>query len=136
MIRDAATIAARQWWAQRLALMSIVAAGFAVLFLAARRFTADLGIIGLSDDAVRVIAHFCVYGTLAVLLAKALFSQYLLAWIVIVPLATGEELHQLFVPYRFCGIGDWAINMTGITVFLLAACYVWPALRDKLAAAH
>ena len=104
----------------RTALVSVALAGFTLLYLAARSFAGDYGVIGLSDDTIRAIAHFTVYGSLALVLAKALFNQFLLCWSISIALATGEEIHQLFVAYRFASTGDWMINLAGISVFLLA----------------
>ena len=105
----------------RLPMLVVAVAGFAVLYLAARRFDGNYGLLGLSDEAVRRFAHFVVYGGLALLTAKALFNEYLLAGVLSVLLATGEEIHQLFVPYRFASMHDWAINMAGVSTFLLTA---------------
>jgi len=106
---------------RRLLAMSFAAAGFGVLFLAAQSLGFDLEVAGISDEAVRPIAHFSVYGALAVLLAKALWRQHLLAWLIAVLLATGEDVHQLFVPSRYATLTDWAVNVAGITAFLLVA---------------
>jgi len=104
----------------RLGPLAIACGGFAILYVAARQFTGDYGLIGLSDNAVRSIAHFTVFGGLALLMAKALFGQYLLCWVISVLLATGDEIHQLFIKFRFAGIEDWLINGVGISTFLLA----------------
>ena len=101
--------------------MAAAICGFGVLYLAARQFDGEYAFFGLSDNAIRAMAHFTVYGTLALLTAKALFNQYLLAWIISVLLSTGEEIRQLFIPYRFGSVGDWMINVAGITLFLAAA---------------
>ena len=113
---------------RRLLGLSLAAAGFGVLFLAARSLGFDLEVAGISDEDVRPFAHFCVYGSLAVLLAKALWRQHLLAWLIAVVLATGEEVHQLFVPFRYATLTDWAVNIAGITVFLLAAKLIVPRI--------
>ena len=106
----------------RRALALIVAAsGFSVLYFAARALGFEVQVAGISDQDVRPIAHFCVYGVLALILAKALWNQYLLAGLIAVLLATGEEVHQLFVPFRYAGVSDWLINVAGITAFLVAA---------------
>ena len=106
---------------RRVLALSIAVTGFAVLYLAARSLGVDLEVAGITDEHIRPIAHFCVYGSLAWLLAKALWGQHLLAWLIVVLLATGEEVHQLFVPFRYADMADWTINVAGITVFLLAA---------------
>ena len=106
--------------------------GFALLYLAARAFDGDYTVVGFSDNAVRLMAHFPVYGSLALLLAKALCNQYLLAWLISTVAATGEETHQLFVPFRFSSVEDWSVHMLGITVFLLAAYLITPWWHQEI----
>lgn len=103
-----------------------------MLYLAARALGFEVQVAGISDQDIRPIAHFCVYGLLALLLAKALWDQYLLAWLIAIVLATGEEVHQLFVPFRYAGVTDWLINFAGITVFLLAGKLLLPRLMPLL----
>jgi len=103
----------------RFAILGLAASAFATLFAAASWFIGDMGVVGLSDNAVRSVAHFTVYGTLAALVARSLWNMHLLAWLIVTLAATAEEVHQLFVQYRFASVGDWAINIAGITVFLL-----------------
>jgi len=117
---------------RRLLGISLAAAGFAVLFLAARTLGFDLKIAGISDEHLRPIGHFCVYGSLAAVMAKVLWNRHLLAWLITVLLATGEEVHQLFVPYRYGDIADWAVNVVGITMFLVVAKFVMPRLVSRL----
>ncbi len=105
----------------RMLALALAATGGAVLYFAASLFIGDYGLVGLDDDAVRAIAHFCVYGALAVFVAKALWNLHALAWLLTVLFATAEELHQLFVQYRFACVGDWSINVLGITICLIAA---------------
>lgn len=105
----------------RVLLFATALVGFGVLYVGARLFTGDYGVAGLSDDAIRTMAHFGVYGTLALLLAAALRGRGLLAWLLTVLLATAEETHQLFVQFRFACIGDWLVNVAGISAFLIAA---------------
>lgn len=100
--------------------------GFTTLYVAAGRFGFDAGIMGLSDDAVRTIAHFTVYGSLAFLLARALRNWHLLAWLISVLAATGEEINQLFINWRFSCIEDWMLNVAGITTFILLSKFAWP----------
>lgn len=106
---------------RRALALAVAACGFGVLYTAARALGFEVQVAGVSDAAVRPVAHFCVYGMLAVLVAKALWDQHLLAWLIAIVLATGEEIHQLFVPLRYAGIGDWLVNLAGITAFLVGA---------------
>ena len=69
------------------------------------------------------IEHFFAYGFLAFLLTLALFFQrrsriissnaFLFAFIFIVIYGAVDELHQLFVPGRFCDIFDWIADTIG-----------------------
>lgn len=109
---------------QRFVALAAATAAFGVLYFAARLFIGDYGLLGLDDNAIRSIAHFCVYGTLGLIVARALWNMATLAWLITVLFATAEELHQLFVQYRFACVEDWAMNVAGITAFLAAArCY-------------
>ena len=107
--------------ARRLLPLLAALAVIAVLYAASSQFTGDYGLPGISEHTVRGVAHFLVYGTLALMVAAALYRWHLAAWLICILLATGEEVHQLFVPGRFCSMGDWLINVCGITFFLLAA---------------
>ena len=129
------TVAKPNTWL-RLPMFIAAATGFAVLYLAARQFDGNYGLLGLSDEAIRGCGHFVVYGCLALLTAKALFNEYLLAGVLSVWLATGEEIHQLFVRYRFACIEDWVINVAGISTFLLAAYALDYLSQVKSRAAH
>ncbi len=120
-MRDAIALTVLPLPARRLAFLAAALTGFVVLYAAARQFAGDMDMLGLSDEVVRTIAHFTVYGTLALLMAKALFNHYLLCWIITILLATGEEIHQLFVPFRFACPQDWMVNVAGISMFLVAA---------------
>jgi hypothetical protein len=104
---------------RRLLLLAIAAAGFGTLYFASPFFAGDYGVAGLSDDFVRDVAHVVVYGTLAATLGWAL-SWRTLAWLLSVLCASAEEVHQLFIPWRFGCLGDWCLNVAGITLFLLA----------------
>lgn len=97
----------------------LAAGGFAVLYLAASRFVGDMGLAGLSDEQVRAVCHFSVYGLLAAAVARALSGHHLAAWLITVVLATGEEVHQFYVPSRFACVDDWLMNVAGITTFLV-----------------
>jgi hypothetical protein len=104
--------------ARRLLLLSIALAGFGTLYFGSSWFAGSYGVAGLSDDFVRDCAHVIVYGTLAAILGWAL-SWRTLAWLISVICATAEEVHQLFVPWRYGCVTDWLLNLTGITLFLV-----------------
>jgi hypothetical protein len=109
---------------QRILALTSAAICFAILYFAAKLFIGNYSLLGLDDNTIRSIAHFSVYGTLALIVARALWNIAPLAWLITVLFATAEELHQLFVQYRFACIQDWTINIMGITTFLLGAhCY-------------
>jgi hypothetical protein len=116
----------------RFAILGLATSAFATLFAAASWFIGDMGIAGLSDNAVRTCAHFTVYGTLAALVARSLWNMHLLAWLIVTLAATAEEIHQLFVQYRFACVDDWLVNMAGITVFLLISARTMPNAKRPM----
>lgn len=111
----------------RLLPLCVALAAFAVLFALAHRLGFDATILGISDSAVRPVAHVLVYGILALLLARGLGNRFAIAWLATLALATAEELHQLFIPGRYATLTDWACNAAGATMFLLIAA----ALHQK-----
>ena len=113
-------------------LLAVYLGVVASLYLAASAFAMDTGFAGLTDDQVRLGLHFVVYGSLAVCLARALGNWHLLAWLITSLLATGEEIHQLFVPFRFSCLGDWMTNLAGITMFLVIHYLLAPRLDRAL----
>ncbi len=110
----------------------IAAAGFFMLLARPQWFAGDAGVWGISDRMVRLAGHFVVYGLLSAILARALGRRLLLAFVVGAMLATAEEIHQLFVPYRFGCVSDWLVNLAGMAAFLGA--YAW-FLRPRQMAA-
>ncbi len=117
----------------RTTLLAFVVGGGATLFAAARLFGGDMSLPGIPEPVVRGAGHFAVYGLLAVALAMACGRQFLLAGLLVMLLATAEELHQLVVPYRYACIHDWLINLAGVTTWLLTA-WVATKLRHQPAA--
>lgn len=109
-----------------LVALGVAVFGFTFLYVAAGRLGFDAGFMGLSDDTVRTIAHFTVYGSLAFMLARALRNWHLLVWLVSVLAATGEEINQLFINWRFSCVQDWMLNVAGITTFILLSKFAWP----------
>jgi VanZ family protein len=79
------------------------------------------------------VAHFCMYGVLGVLLARAArVSGWPWRWLVLVALGISvfgvlDELHQLFIPGRSAEVSDWLMDTagsaTGIVTFALAMRY-------------
>jgi len=69
------------------------------------------------------IEHFVAYGVLAFLLTLALFFQkrsrlisskaFLFTFIFIFAYGAIDEIHQLFVPGRFCDLYDWFADAIG-----------------------
>ena len=94
--------------------------GFATLYLASRVFAMDVNFGGLDHETVHNAGHIFVYGTLSVLLAKAMGNRFLLAWVISNLLAGGEEFYQSFVPGRVSSLDDALLNFVSISVFLLA----------------
>jgi VanZ family protein len=116
----------------RLVLLLAASGIFGTLYLAAARFTGDYSFAGLGDEAVRKVAHFLVYGLAAVMLARALGRQHLLAWAIAIALSTGEEIRQLWVPSRFASIEDWLVNVAGITTLLVISAALMHGLPGWL----
>lgn len=121
---------------QRILLGIAVAVGFSVLYLGSR-FFGNEGIkylfAGIEGESFHTAGHIFVYGTLSVLLARALDGRYLLAWLISNLLAAGEEWHQLVVPGRVASIEDEMLNFVAITFFLLLAWAIEPFIRRRFA---
>ena len=114
----------------------VAAAGFLMLLARPQWFAGDAGVWGLPDRVVRMAGHFVVYGLLSVILARALGRRLLLAFLISAVLATAEEIHQLFVPYRFGCVSDWLVNLAGMATFLGAYAWLWrPPARVVVGAA-
>ena len=79
------------------------------------------------------LAHFCLYGMLGVLLARAArlsgwpWHRLVLVWLAISAFGVLDELHQLFIPGRSAEVSDWMMDTTGsatgIVGFMLAMRY-------------
>ena len=75
------------------------------------------------------IVHFIEFGLFGIFLYRAFrlyrpFRRpYLLTLIVGVPYAALDEIHQYFVPGRYCSGLDFAFDIIGLVVF--AAVSVW-----------
>lgn len=72
------------------------------------------------------VAHFCLYGMLGLLLARAA-RESLWPWqrLVLVALAISafgvlDELHQLFIPGRSAEVGDWLMDTAGSATGIVA----------------
>ena len=117
--------------ARRLLPLFAALAVIGVLYAASSQFTGDYGLLDINEHTVRGVAHFLVYGTLALMVAAALCRWHLAAWLICIRIATREEIHQLFIPGRFCSMGDWVINVCGITFFLLVAWQVGSRRRRE-----
>ena len=81
----------------------------------------DLPDLGLwSFDKV---VHAIEFGLLGILLYRALrfprpvWRPYLLTLLIGIPFAALDEIHQLFVPGRFCDIYDFLMDVAGIVLF-------------------
>lgn len=74
---------------------------------------------GIQGDPASVVAHFCEYLVLGLLLANALRSHMPVAralWLAIVFASLyglTDEFHQLFVPGRYCDALDWVTDTCG-----------------------
>ena len=74
----------------------------------------DLGTgLGTWDLVLRKLAHFCEYGVLGLLLARAA-GRETVALAAGVAYAVTDELHQSFVPGRNAAFRDVAIDWAGV----------------------
>lgn len=93
-------------------------------------------VLGPGVDAISSIAHFCEYTVLGVLLVRALQPRlpiaraFVLAIVCASLYGVTDEIHQLFVPGRFCDPADWLVDTLGAT---LGASLVLFANRHRLA---
>lgn len=76
------------------------------------------------------VAHLGLYGVLGFLVARALLLPRrrvvmvaALAWITV--FAMLDEVHQHWIPGRDASIADWAADILGATLGLLAATYLF-----------
>jgi len=120
---------------QRALLGIVVTASFAVLYLAGQLFGND-GIkylfADIDGELIHTAGHIIVYGTLSVLLARALGGRYLFAWLICNLFAASEEWHQLVVPGRVASMEDEMLNFVAITFFILLAWAIEPFVRERL----
>ena len=80
----------------------------------------DLGTgLGTWDLVLRKIAHFCEYGILGLLLARAADEPVAVA--VGVAYAGSDELHQHFVPGRHAAFRDLAVDAAGVLTGVIVA---------------
>ncbi len=77
-------------------------------------------LFGYHEDPVSPFCHFCEYAVLGALLANALrahMRSLRTACLAGVAIASSygltDEIHQLFVPGRFCDPADWAVDTCG-----------------------
>ena len=67
--------------------------------------------------------HMLVFGLFGIFLYRVfryprpLSRPYLLTLCVGIPYAALDEIHQLFVPGRYCGIGDFIADVLGVIIF-------------------
>ncbi|MBQ9021370.1 MAG: VanZ family protein [Eggerthellaceae bacterium] len=77
---------------------------------------------GISGDPSSTIAHFCEYLLLGALLVNALRSHIslpralLLAIVCASAYGVTDEIHQIFVPGRYCDVFDWLTDTAGATL--------------------
>lgn len=93
--------------------------------------------IGYQDDPVSPLCRFLEYLILGLLVAFALKGQmrsshaFLLAVALASVYGVTDEIHQLFVPGRFCGPADWATDTCGA---ILGAALVLARSRSRVTA--
>lgn len=90
----------------------------------------DLPKTGISDK----IEHFAAYFFLGLLLSLTLLFQNkflkikkifaLISGVIIGLYAALDEIHQLFVPGRYCDIFDWTADMIGASIGILLVIFL------------
>ncbi len=72
------------------------------------------------------VAHFCLYGVLGLLLARAArvslwpWQRLVLLALAISAFGVLDELHQLFIPGRSAEVMDWLMDTTGSATGIVA----------------
>ncbi len=76
------------------------------------------------------VAHFCYYGTMAILLVHGLGRRWWLIPLVVVPtIGALDEWHQFYVPGRDSSVYDWGADALGTVVAVYA--YRWAGDRKR-----
>lgn len=92
-------------------------------------------------DAQDKIEHFVAYFVLAILLTFTLHFQekvklfsekfFVSAVLLIILYATVDEVHQIFIPGRYCDVFDWITDIIGGTAgIIFAKNVIKPNLKD------
>jgi len=77
------------------------------------------------------LVHFTEYAIFSVLIFRAavnshrpLLYEKAFMWAILIASLYGlsDEIHQLFVPYRFCDFWDWTVDTLGASA---AQCAIW-----------
>ena len=97
-------------------------------------------IFGYHDDPVSPFAHFCEYTILSLLVIHAFHASipHLPKAIACSTAGIGlyalsDEIHQLFVPGRFCDPADWMVDLSGAlfgAVIFCCASYLYHRYRS------
>jgi VanZ family protein len=77
-----------------------------------------------------IIPHFCEYAVLAFFLVQVFGAApnrktTAIVFLALLPLVFFDEVHQAFVPGRFCSLKDMAADMAGGAGGLLAYHWQW-----------
>ena len=92
-------------------------------------------LFGEGVDAVSSIAHFCEYLVFGALICNAFRCHVpartaLVAAVLVASLyGVTDEIHQIFVPGRFCDLVDWAVDMVGAAI---GSTLLWLKARSKV----
>ncbi len=119
-------------WAIMLAL-----GAYALLYAVAKPLSGDLSLGRIPEPVVRGVLHFLGYGGMAILLGWMLRRRWLLAGFLALVVGALDELHQLYVPGRYCTFSDWLINAAGVVtaVTLTILLLNWRQQRRRQARA-
>ena len=82
------------------------------------------------------ILHICEFGALSFLLFFGLFPKVRALFLIIISIiyAFFDELHQLFVPYRYFDIFDFFLDIVGVIggfVFYLLVKFILTRIKSK-----
>jgi VanZ family protein len=105
----------------RVALLVVVLACFAAIFLTAPLLRHNLRYAGISNHTIHKVGHVVVYGVLAVLLAKGLGNGWVLSGLLCFAVSAAAEVQQLFVRDRVASWADAGVNLAAIAAALALA---------------
>jgi len=110
---------------RKIFLTLAILAGIAIFYISSLSFSGGQGVSSLNST----LYHFFAFFFFALFLLFAFKKNHWLLIIISVFYAASDEIHQLFVPGRFCSFSDFLIDCAGI---LLAALLYYVLRRNKV----